>query len=88
MPAVLGVNVYVFVPGLVSGPTPVPSGESILSCVIASPEVEVNVAVIVDDCPTWIVLPSDEVIDAVGAAGGVTVRVYACQPLEPPEPCA
>ena len=63
--------------GLVSAPSPVPSGESMLSSARASPLPIVKVAVMVEDCPSVIELPADEVMVAVVADGGVTVRVPA-----------
>lgn len=67
-------KVYVLVPGLVSAPRPVPTGESMLSCVIESPPAAVKAAVMVEDWPSCIVAPRDEVMVAVGVAGAVTAR--------------
>jgi hypothetical protein len=73
--------------GFVSGPTPVPSGESMLSFVSESPVPAVKVAVIVDDSPIKTVAPLDEVMVAVGGGGGVTVRIAGQVPV-PLEPVA
>ena len=88
MPAEDGVKVYVLgVVGFSLAPTPVPTGESMLSPVSVSPEPAEKVAVMVDDSPTRTVAPSEEVMDVVGVAGAFTVSDAACVPV-PPGPVA
>ncbi len=59
--------------GVVSAPRPVPTGESMLSAVSASPEPAANVAVRLVGCPTYICVELAAIV-AVGVGGGVTVR--------------
>ena len=88
VPADVGVNVYVFVPGVVFAARPVPTGESMFAAVIGSPDAPVKVAVMVVESPTLMLEPIEEVILAVGVFGAVTVSEALCQPSEPLGPMA
>ena len=67
--------------GLVLAPSPpvqpaaLPTSPSMLSAVRESPEPVEKLAVMVEDWPTFMLAPRDEVMLAVGDAGAVTVRV-------------
>ena len=83
MPAEEGVNVYhLLASGLVDAPSPVPTGESMLSPVSVSPEPTEKVAWMPVDSPTYM---AEElaVMVADGTDGGVTVRMPEQEPVPP-----
>ena len=69
--------------GLVLAPSPVPSGESILSSSKVSPLPAAKVAVMVVDWPIFTVEPSDEVMVADGDVGADTLSVAGQETVLP-----